>query len=164
VSFVRKTDIPELEEKSVEAQSQGEDTRIVTFFLSGQRYALAIERVLEIQQIVAFSPVPSGTSGVVGMVNLRGHVIPAVDMRRLVGLESAEYTLQTPMVIAEIHGRPVALLVDEVEDVFEVPNGSMQDAPPMHELSTSMVGVARLEDGLVYVLDPDKLVRADLLE
>ena len=78
--------------------------RVVAFFLGGQRYALPIERVREIQQIVAFSEVPAGGAGVVGMVNLRGLVIPAIDMRRLVGLEPRAYTLETPMIIAEIRG------------------------------------------------------------
>jgi purine-binding chemotaxis protein CheW len=136
--------------------------RVVAFFLGGQRYALPIERVREIQQIVAFSEVPSGGTGVVGMVNLRGQVIPAVDVRRLVGLEPREYTLETPMVIAETGGEQIALLVDEVQDVFELPEGCLQDAPTLHKLSASMIGVARLDDGLVYVLDIDRLLGAGL--
>ena len=136
--------------------------RVVAFFLGGQRYALPIERVREIQQIVAFSEVPAGGIGVVGMVNLRGQVIPAVDVRRLVGMEPREYTLETPMVIAEAHGELIALVVDEVQDVFELPASCLQEAPALHQLSASMIGVARLDDGLVYVLDIDRLLGADL--
>jgi purine-binding chemotaxis protein CheW len=132
--------------------------RVVAFFLGGQRYALPIERVREIQQIVAFSEVPSGGQGVVGMVNLRGLVIPAIDMRRLVGLEPRAYTLETPMIIAEIKNEQVAMLVDEVQDVFELPPDCLQDAPALHQLSSKMIGVARLADGLVYVLDLDRLL------
>jgi purine-binding chemotaxis protein CheW len=135
--------------------------RIVAFFLDGQRYALPIERVREIQQIVAFSEVPSGGTGVVGMVNLRGNVIPAVDVRRLVGLEPREYTLETPMVIADVRGELLALLVDEVQDVFELSPDCLQDAPALHQLSAKMLGVARLDDGLVYILDMDRLIAAD---
>ena len=131
--------------------------RVLTFFLGGQRYALPIERVREIQQIVAFSEVPSGGSAVVGMVNLRGQVIPAVDMRRLVGLELRAYTLETPMVITDVRGEVLALIVDEVQDVFEVPPDCLQDSPAMHQLSANMLGVARMSDGLVYVLDIDAL-------
>jgi len=138
--------------------------RVVGFILDRQRYALPIEQVREIQQIVALSEVPGEANGVVGMVNLRGRVIPAVDMRELVGLEAAEYTLQTPMIISEIHGRLIALLVDEVLDVFELPEDSMQAAPPLHKLSASMFGVARLEDGLVYVLDSERLVSVEMFE
>ena len=136
--------------------------RIVAFFLGGQRYALPLERVREIQQIVAFSEVPSGGLGMVGMLNLRGQVIPAVDMRQIVGLDVREYTLETPMIIAEIHGELVALLVDEVQDVFELPPDCLQEAPALHQLSSKMSGVARLGDGLVYVLDLNRVIGADL--
>jgi len=134
--------------------------RVVAFQLGGQRYAFPIENVCEIQQIVAFSEVPSGTTGIVGMVNLRGLVIPAVDMRRLVGLEPREYTLETPMIIAEVGDEKLALVVDEVQDVFEVPPDCLQEAPALHQLSGMMLGVAALDDGLVYVLDTDHLFAA----
>ncbi len=132
--------------------------RAVTFFLNGQRYALPIERVQEIQQIVAFSEVPGGSSGVVGMINLRGQVIPAVDMRRLLGIAPQEYTLDTPMLICRIDEQLVALVADEVQDVIELPEGCIQDAPAMHALSSKMLGVARMDDGLIYLLDLDRLL------
>jgi purine-binding chemotaxis protein CheW len=138
--------------------------RAVAFFLGGQRYALPIERVNEIQQIVAFSETPEGRSSVVGMVNLRGNVIPAVDMRMLVGLEPQEYTLETPMIITETHGQTVALIVDEVQDVIELPPGCLQDAPPLHALSSKMLGVCRMPDGLMNLLDIDLLLGVDRLQ
>ncbi len=135
--------------------------RAVAFFLGGQRYALPLERVNEIQQIVAFSETPEGSSSVVGMVNLRGSVIPAVDMRILVGLDRQEYTLETPMIITETHGQTVALIVDEVQDVLELPPGCLQDAPPLHALSSKMIGVCRMPDGLMNLLDIDLLLAVD---
>jgi chemotaxis signal transduction protein len=135
--------------------------RAVAFFLGGQRYALPLDRVNEIQQIVAFSETPEGSSSVVGMVNLRGSVIPAVDMRILVGLDRQEYTLETPMIITETHGQTVALIVDEVQDVLELPPGCLQDAPPLHALSSKMIGVCRMPDGLMNLLDIDLLLSVD---
>lgn len=132
--------------------------RVVAFFLDGQRYAVPIDRVQEIQQIVAFSDVPSGSTSVIGMVNLRGEVIPAVDARQLVGLQPAEYRLETPMVICKVRDQMVALVVDEVQDVIELPEGCLQAPPRMHAISTKMMGVCRLSDGLVYLLDLDLLL------
>jgi purine-binding chemotaxis protein CheW len=132
--------------------------RVVAFYLADQRYALPIERVQEIQHIVAFSEVPSGGAAVVGMVNLRGSVIPAVDLRALVGLPEAQYCLETPMIICQARGDLVALLVDGVEDVIELPSGCLQEPPAMHALASKMLGVARLESGLVYILDLDPLL------
>ncbi len=141
-----------------DAASSGEVARAVAFFLGGQRYALPLERVNEIQQIVAFSETPEGRSSVVGMVNLRGNVIPAVDMRMLVGLDTQAYTLETPMIITETHGQTVALIVDEVQDVLELPEGCLQEAPPLHALSSKMIGVCRMPDGLMNLLDIDLLL------
>lgn len=136
--------------------------RVVAFYLDGQRYALPIDAVQEIQQIVAFSEVPGGGSGVVGMVNLRGQVIPAVDLRKIVGLASAEYTLETPMIICRVQDDLVALIVDEVQDVLELAAESLQAPPAMHSLASKMLAVARLADGLVYVFDVTKLVGSSL--
>lgn len=151
------TSEPEELEETVQPQSL---ERVILFYLDGQRYALSIERVQEIQQIVAFSAIPSGGGGVVGMVNLRGSVIPAVDMRSLVGLPSIEYTLETPMIICRSGDGFVALIVDEVEDVVALGADELQEPPAMHALSSKMQGVARYADGLVYVLDLDVLLPA----
>lgn len=132
--------------------------QVVVFYLGGQRYALPIDRIQEIQQIVELSEVPSGGRGIVGMVNLRGDVIPAVDLRSMVGMPSEEYTLETPMIICRVTDHLVALIVDEVQDVVDLPSGCVQSASPMHGLSAKMLGVARLGDGLVYVLDLDSIV------
>lgn len=134
--------------------------RAVAFFLGGQRYALPLDRVHEIQQIVAFTEQPEDRSAVVGMVNLRGHVIPAIDMRVLVGLEVQEYTLETPMIITDTEGQTVALIVDEVQDVLELPVGCLQKAPPLHKLARMMIGVCRMPDGLMNLLDIDMLLSA----
>lgn len=132
--------------------------RIVVFVLDGQRYALPIEIVQEIQQIVAISALPEASPAVVGVVNLRGDVVPVVDLRLLVGLPGAEYGLQTPMVFAHTAKGLVALLVDEVEDVVEITAGSTQAPSRMYALSDLLSCVVRLADGIVFVFDIDRLV------
>jgi purine-binding chemotaxis protein CheW len=137
--------------------------RAVVFVLGSQRYGIPIDSVNEIQQIVAFADVPADGLGVVGMVNLRGEVVPAIDVRVLVGMETRPYTLETPMIITRVGAHVVALIVDRVEDVVELPEGCLQAASPMHALSSKMLGVARLGDGLVYLLDVDRLLAEGLL-
>lgn len=137
--------------------------RAVVFHLGSQRYGIPIEHVKEIQQIVAFSDVPADGLGVVGMVNLRGAVVPAIDVRRLVGMEDRAYTLETPMIVTRSGAHVVALIVDDVEDVVDLPGGCLQAASPMHALSGKMIGVARLDSGLVYLLDVDRLLAQGLL-
>jgi purine-binding chemotaxis protein CheW len=145
------------EAEEPEVSSEGID-RAVAFVLAGQLYAIPIERVSEIQQIVAFSDTSHQGSAVVGMVNLRGHVIPAVDMRTLVGFEAQPYTLETPMIIVSVAGHTVALIVDEVQDVVELPPGCMQPVPPLHALASRMIGVCNVPEGLLNLLDIDRLL------
>jgi purine-binding chemotaxis protein CheW len=132
--------------------------RLVVFAVDTQRYALPIEAVQEIQQIVALSEIPDDSGSVVGVINLRGDVVPAMDIRRLLGLPSRDYDLQTPMVFTRTPRGLVALIVDEVEDVVEVPQGSMQRASSNYELADKLLGICRLEDSLVFVFDIDRLV------
>jgi purine-binding chemotaxis protein CheW len=135
-----------------------EMSEVVVFLLGDQRYALPIEAVQEIQQIVAMNEMPDSTPGVVGMINLRGAVIPAVDVRLLLGMEPRGYGLQTPMVIAKVSGGLVALLVDEVEDVATLPEGCLQPPDGIYEMADRLIGVCRLDAGLIFLLDPDRLI------
>lgn len=132
--------------------------KIIAFQLAGQHYAVPIGVVQEIQQIVEFSEIPAAGGAVIGMVNLRGSVIPAIDMRFLIGLEPREYALDTPMIICHAHGQLVALVVDHVEDVMTMPAGCLDPPPNMHSLSTMMIGVCRMGSELIYLLEVENLV------
>lgn len=137
--------------------------RIVVFMLDGQRYALPIETVQEIQQLVAISGLPDASPAVIGVINLRGVVVAVVDLRLLVGLPSLEYGLRTPMLFVRTARGLVALIVDEVEDVMEVPQGSAQPPSSMYALSDRLLCVVRLEIGIVFVFDIDRLVPCEAL-
>lgn len=132
--------------------------KMVLFRLADQRYSIAINNVQEIQQIVAFSEVPSTGPGLVGMINLRGNVIPALDIRSLLGMSRLEYHLDTPMIICRTRGHLVALIVDEVEDVVALPEGCLAPPPQVHGLADRMIGVCRMESYLVYLLDVDRIM------
>ncbi|MDP2234144.1 MAG: chemotaxis protein CheW [Actinomycetota bacterium] len=132
--------------------------QMVAFHLGGQRYALPIGSVQEIQQIVALSEAHGGSDAVIGMINLRGSVIPAIDMRALLGLPHLEYRLDTPMIICRLGTGFVALVVDEVEDVLDVPVGGLSAPPKLHALGDRMIGVCHLDTELVFLLSIEKLI------
>jgi purine-binding chemotaxis protein CheW len=132
--------------------------RLVVFTVESQRYALPIDVVQEIQQIVALSEIPDDSGSVVGVINLRGQVVPVMDIRRLLHMPDREYGLQTPMVFTRTPRGLAAVIVDEVEDVVEVPEGSMQPASANYALADKLLGVCRLDERLVFVFDIDRLV------
>jgi purine-binding chemotaxis protein CheW len=154
------------EDAQVAAEPEGsvEVEQIVLFDLGEQRYALPIEQVQEIQQLVEPTSVPDTRSALLGMVNLRGTVVPALDLRGLLGLERREYDLQTPMVICRVGSRLAAIVVDGVQDVIDVPSDCMQTPSKIYDLADKMVGVCRLESGLIFVLDVERLLPESELE
>jgi len=85
-------------------------------------------------------------------------VTPAVDMGVLLGLAPRSITLETPMLLFLSQGRLVAAVVDEVDDVFEVAPTAMQAPSDLYSLKDRMIGVCKIGEDLVIVLDPDRLV------
>lgn len=132
--------------------------RVVLFYLGGRRFALPIEHVQEIQQAVALTPLPDEARELVGMINLRGVVVPVIDLRILIGMEEATYGAQTPLVICAAHSHLVALVVDEVEDVVLLPEGCAQEPSSLYSLADKLIGVCRIDDELVFLLDIERLV------
>lgn len=132
--------------------------RLVVFKLDGQRYALPVDHVQEIQQIVRPTKLPDASKALLGMIDLRGRVLPLIDLRLVLGMSAGLYNLQTPMIIGKTGEYLVALVVDDVDDVVDVSTECMQKPSAMHELADRMIGVCRLGEGLVFVLDVAKIV------
>lgn len=130
----------------------------VTFRLDNQIYGLPLEVVQEIQQLVEYTPLPDTAPALVGLIDLRGLVVPAIDLRVLVGLPSLEFTLETPMVFCRVRGHVVCLIVDSVEDVVDLPAEGLQAPSSLYSLADRMIGMCRLPQGLVLLLDIDRLV------
>lgn len=145
-------------EAAGEPKPRAEVDRAVVFSLGDQLYGLPIASVQEIQQIVEFTAVPDDAPALVGMLDLRGRILPAIDLRVLVGMERRSYDLDTPMIVCRTKERLVALVVDAVHDVVSLPSGCIQEPSHLYSLADRMLGVCRLERGLVLLLDPDTIV------
>ncbi len=146
------------EDRAECADDAFDGSRAVTFRLDGELYGLPIGRVQEIQQIVELRPIPDDTPGLMGLIDVRGLVVPVLDLRLLVGLPPRPYTLETPMVFCVVRGRSVALIVDSVEDVVEIDHDAVQPPTGLYSLADKIVGVCRLDRGLLLVLDIERLV------
>jgi purine-binding chemotaxis protein CheW len=156
--------VADVTEPVVAPESAGESVigvsvaQVIIFSLGDQAYALPLDSVQEIQQIVEFTALPDEAPALVGLLDLRGEVVPAIDLRLLVGLERVQYRLETPMIVCHASGRLVSLIVDAVEDVVDLPPDCIQPPSQLYALADRMLGVCRLERGLVLVLDPARLV------
>lgn len=130
----------------------------VTFRLADQIYGLPLDVVQEIQQLVEFTPLPDAAPALVGLVDVRGVVVPGIDLRVLLGLPPRALTLETPMVFCRVRGHVVCLIVDSVEDVVDLPVDSLQSPSALYSLADRMMGTCRLPQGLVLLLDIDRLI------
>lgn len=102
-----------------------------TFFVNHEQYAVAVEDVQEVLLAQAVTPVPLAPAEIVGLINLRGAVMPAIDLRMQLGLppSPAEETATRKMMVLELGSGPLSIVVDEIGDVFEL-DGEGWRAPP----------------------------------
>ena len=137
-----------------------EIVQLVSFTLGEEEYGIDILKVQEINRMMEITHVPKCAYFVEGVVNLRGKVIPVLDLRKRFGLEPNN-TKETRIIVVDIDGRTVGLIVDSVSEVLRLPKETIDPTPPM--ISTSIdaqaiKGVGKLEDRLIIIIDIEKFL------
>lgn len=134
---------------------------LVAFRLEQQTYALPIEPIAQIIEMVTITPIPQVSNTVEGVINVRGAPVPVVNLRRHLGL--SEYTLQlhTPIVLTQVGELMVGLIVDEVLDVLSLPGGQITHPadilPEGLGKAPVLRGLTHTSDGMMLLLDLDYL-------
>lgn len=133
--------------------------QIVVAELGGERYGLDIGAVYEIIRLQPITAVPQAPAFVEGVINLRGRIIPVVDLAARFGLECAERGTQSRIVVAAAADTRVGLVVDGVSEVLMVDESAIEPTPPVATgVDAAYVrGIARLDERLVILLDLDAL-------
>jgi len=153
---------PAREEKAVAEASE----HLATFFLHEEEYGLPVRLVQEIIRVTDITQVPRAPEFIKGVINLRGRIIPVVDLRRKLGLGDVEATRQTRIVVVSLDGRLIGLLVDGASQVLRVPVSSIEAAPEeVVEIDTNFIrGVAKLEKRLIILIDLSQILARELRE
>ncbi len=139
----------------------------LTFRVAGEEYALGILHVREIIEFASSTRVPGTPPWIHGVINLRGRVVPVVDLSVRFGMGATQVTQWTCAVIVEVRseGTPtiMGVLADSVSRVLEIDGGSIEPPPAFGTAVRAdyLLGVARVEGGLVLVLDIDRLLSAE---
>ncbi len=133
--------------------------QLVTFGLGEEEFAVDILAVQEINRMMALTRVPQSPPEVEGVINLRGKIIPVMDLRKRFGLEPAKRNDQSRIVVVEVHGRVLGFIVDRVSEVLRISSAIVEPAPQMvcSVDSEFIAGVGKLEDRLLIMLDLRKL-------
>ncbi|OPL15473.1 MAG: chemotaxis protein CheW [delta proteobacterium MLS_D] len=144
--------------------------KYLTFSLAGEEYGIGILKVKEIIGMMTVTPIPRLPAFVKGVINLRGKVIPVIDLRLKFGIEAAEYSERTCIIVVEIRDGdktvPIGLVVDSVSEVLNV-HGDQVESPPSFgtRLRTGYIlGMAKDEKSVKILLDIDHILTAETME
>ncbi|GAB4242970.1 MAG: chemotaxis protein CheW [Acidobacteriota bacterium] len=134
--------------------------KYVTFFLGKEEYGLPILNVREIIGLVPITPVPQTPKYIRGVINLRGQVIPVMDLRLKFGLPATEETRETCIIVVRVHGMDTGVIVDRMSEVADVEADNIQDPPAMGtEVDTSFIlGIDKSEQRVRLLLDLEKVL------
>ena len=150
--------------ETVMVESQSEDLlQLVSFNLGKEEFAVDILKIQEINRMVEITKVPKSPEFVEGVINLRGKVIPIIDLRKRFKLPGSESTKQTRIVVVDIDNMVVGLVVDAVSEVLRLPANTVEPPPPIVAGIDSeyISGVGKLEDRLLILLELDKVLSKD---
>lgn len=137
----------------------------LTFRLGQEEYGIDILKVQEIRSYEAPTRIANATACFKGVVNLRGVIVPIVDLRIKFGCESVDYNSFTVVIVLNLRGRVVGTVVDSVSDVLELPGEAVRPAPDMDTRDDTryITGIASLQDRMLILLDIERLMgSADL--
>lgn len=139
--------------------------KYLTFVLNHEEYGLEILRVREIIGLMDITPVPQMPHFIKGIINLRGKVIPVVDLRLKFGMPEAEYTKETCTIVVDIENRLMGIVVDTVSEVLDI---SAKDIEPTPSLGSTIktdfiLGMGKVKGKVKILLDIDKVLTLDEL-
>lgn len=146
--------------KSQAMAASEELLQLVSFKIGDEEFGVDILKVQEINRMLQVTHVPNAPAYVEGVINLRGKVIPVVDLRQRLGLERKEKDKHTRIIVMELSGKVVGFVVDAVSEVLRIPR-SVTEPPPQVAGGMNadyITAVGKLEDRLLTLLDLEKVL------
>ncbi len=134
--------------------------QLVTFHIGDEEFGVEILKVQEIIRTMAITRVPKAPVFVEGVINLRGKVIPIIDLRKRFGMAGQEHDKHTRIIVIEINAVIIGFVVDSVSEVLRIPANTVEPPPPIISGigSEYIRGVGKLADRLLILLDLDNLL------
>jgi purine-binding chemotaxis protein CheW len=145
---------------NIKTQLSGKTLQAVTFALGSEEYGVDIAQVQEINRMVTITHVPRAPHFMEGVINLRGQLIPIIDLRTRFGMERSERTKNTRIVVTEIGNKRIGMVVDSVSEVLRIPVEQIEDAPDLVAgVDTEYIrGVGKMGDRLIIMLDLGRVI------
>ena len=144
-----------------EAADAAGDRELMVFWVADELYAVDIDEIQEIMKVPEITAVPRVDSSVLGIISLRGTVVPLLDLRRVLGLDVHDLTRQARILVIKAGGDPIGLVVDRASNVVRIHEESIEPMPVtmQPEKMELIEGVGRAGAQLVIILDVPAVVR-----
>jgi purine-binding chemotaxis protein CheW len=151
--------------QSVSSTLQTEQLQLVSFSVGEELFAVDILSVQEINRMLELTKVPQSPEGIEGIINLRGRIIPVLDLRIHFHLTASDLDEQSRIIVVEVLGNTIGFIVDSVHEVLRIDRSIVEPTPQMTtSIDASYVaGVAKLDGELLILLDLDQLLSVDSL-
>lgn len=150
------------EEQEVDLQAD----KYLTFVIDKQYYAFPIKDIIEIIEVQSITPVPEFPTYAKGIINLRGRIIPIIDVRLRFRKEEADYTERTCIIVVSILEKEVGFIVDTVDEVIDIDDSDISDPPSISTDRTNkyIIGVGKVKERIVLILDSNKMLNEKEIE
>lgn len=157
-------------QKDTGLEHENDTEQYLTFTLENEEYGVSILEVQEIRGWESATKIPNTPEYVLGVVNLRGSVVPIIDLRIRFNLKSAEYTATTVVVLVKVahegRERTIGVVVDAVADVYNISHEEINDTPDIGgAINSSFIkGLATVDEKMIIILDISPLIVAEILD
>ena len=153
-------------ENTMDMEEDTQKGRFLTFSLGNESYGIEIKYVTEIIGIQTITVIPELPEYVKGVINLRGKIIPVMDVRLRFKKEAKEYNDRTCVIVIDINDISIGLIVDSVSEVLTIPEEDIVEPPKMNKSFSNryIKNIGKVENGVKLLLDCEKLLTEDELE
>lgn len=144
--------------------AKNDEYHLVTFLLDSEEFGVDIGRVREILRVGQITLVPNAPLFIRGVINLRGKIIPVLELRKRFDLPETQLTKQSRIVVVEFGPKVLGLLVDSVSQVIRMPASSVEAPPDEVERSRAFVrGIGKMDSRLIMIMELDRVLAKDAL-
>lgn len=143
--------------------NEGNYEEFVSFILGDELFGVNVLKVHEIIGVTEITPVPNTMQYMKGVINMRGNVVPVVDLRSKFNLEEIPYTEITVIIIVELKNRFIGMIVDTVSDVVDIKESDIHESHEFNtEIETEFIqAIGQFDENLIIILDVDKILEMD---
>jgi purine-binding chemotaxis protein CheW len=149
-----------VEKQQIESQLNEETDQIISFVVGRENFGVLIQEVKEVIRIREITRLPKAPDFVKGVINLRGDVIPVIDLREKFSMEVEDYTDMTRVIVVEVDGKSIGMVVDSVSHVLRLSRDQIDPAPPLvGGLAGEYIkGVGKLDEKLIILLNIERIL------